>query len=105
MILVSKYLSCYNRFIRRRYMKDKDKVRVSFDVPIEEHSFLKSECAKNRIALRDLLKDVFHKTVEDFRKKQLKERLEKGIQEAKAGKGRIISQKELSEWADMVGNE
>jgi hypothetical protein len=86
-------------------MKEKETVRVSFDVPVEEHIFLKTECAKARIALRDLMQDVFHQTVEQLRKKQLKERLEKGVREAKKGKGRIISQEELDEWEKMVDDE
>lgn len=85
-------------------MKEKETVRVSFDVPLNEHIFLKTECVKAKIALRDLLKEVFHKTVDELRKKSLRERLKKGMEEAKKGKGRIISQKELDEWEEMVDN-
>lgn len=49
----------------------KDKVRVSFDVPINEHTFLKSECARQRISLRDLMQEIFHKTYEEVKKNGL----------------------------------
>lgn len=41
-------------------------------------------------------------TVEESRKKHLKERLEKGIQEARKEKGRLISQQELDEWKKSI---
>lgn len=46
----------------------KDKVRVSYDVPIEEHTFLKTMCAKNRIPFSSFLRDMFHKLVNDLKK-------------------------------------
>jgi hypothetical protein len=80
----------------------KDKVRVSFDVPIDEHTFLKSECAKNRIALRDLLRDVFHKTVEEFRKKQLNDMLLKGFEQSYEGKTKRLTSEDLDKWEKML---
>lgn len=80
----------------------KDKVRVSFDVPIEEHTFLKAECAKNRIALRDLLQDVFHKTVEEFKKKQLNEMLLESFQDIYDGKGTLLTDEDLDRWEKMI---
>lgn len=80
----------------------KDTVRVSFDVPVEEHIFLKSECVKARIPFQNLMKKVFHKTVEEFKKEQLHEVLAKGVKEVKEGKGRVISQEELDSWAKMA---
>ena len=84
-------------------MKEETK-RISFDVPLEEHTFLKTECAKDQIALRDLMRQVFHNTVQEIKKKKLRERLALGIQEAKENKGRIISQEELDEWDKMIDN-
>ena len=40
----------------------RETVRVSFDVPIDEHTFVKSACVEAHINFRDLMKDVFHKT-------------------------------------------
>lgn len=73
-----------------------DTVRVSFDVPVEEHTFLKSECAKNRIALRDLLKNIFHKTVEELKKKQLHEMLDQGFQNVYEGKTTRLTEEQLN---------
>lgn len=80
----------------------KNFVRVSFDVPIEEHTFLKSKCAKDRIVLRDLMRDLFHKTVEDYKKKELHDILLDGFHDSYEGKGRVISQEELDSWSKMV---
>jgi hypothetical protein len=83
----------------------KDTVRVSFDVPADEHIFLKTACVEARIPFRNLMKQVFHKTVEKFKKEKLRKLLTQGIKEAKEGKGRIISQEELDTWAKMVDDE
>lgn len=83
----------------------KETVRVSFDVPIDEHTFLKAACVEAHISFRNLMKKVFHKTVEDLKKEKLHDVLMRGIQEAKEGKGRVISQEELDSWAQMVDDE
>lgn len=62
------------------------------------------------IPFRNLMKKVFHKTVEDLKNEDLKKEklhdiLMKEIQEAKEGKGRVISQEELDPWAKMVDDE
>lgn len=83
----------------------KQTIRVSFDVPVDDHTFLKTECTKSRRSFGKLMQESFHRTVEEFKKKQLNDRLAQGMQEAKEGKGRIISQEELDSWAKMVDNE
>ncbi len=83
----------------------KNTVRVSFDVPIDEHTFLKTICVEEHKPFRDLMKEVFHKTVEEIKKDRLQKILSKGLQEAKEGKGRIISQKELDSWIEEIDNE
>lgn len=80
----------------------KKSIRVSFDVPIDDHTFLKTECTKARIPLRNLMQEVFHKTVEDFRKKELKERLMRGFQESYKAKGSEITQEKLDRWEKMI---
>lgn len=85
----------------------KETVRVSFDVPIDEHTFIKSACVEAHINFRDLMKDVFHKTVEELKKKKKKElhdMLTKGFQEAKEGKTRPLTQDDLDNWSKMVEN-
>lgn len=85
-------------------MKEKDKIRVSFDVPIEEHTFLKIECAKAHIALRDLMKDVFHKTVQDLKKKQLNSMLLQGFEESYEGKTSSLTDEELTKLNDLLND-
>ena len=78
----------------------KNTVRISFDVPIDDHCFLKSECAKSRIPLRDFMQAAFQKALKEYRESQLKKRLRRGIKEAKEGKGRIINVSRFKEFAD-----
>jgi hypothetical protein len=80
----------------------KQKKRVSFDVPLEEHIFLKVECAKAQIALRDLMRDVFHKTVEELKKKNLKEMLSQGFQESYEGKSKPLTDEDLDKWEKTI---
>jgi len=61
-------------------------VRLSFDIPVEEHIVLKSECAQARIAMKDFLHDLVLKGIEELREKQLQKRLKKSIQQSKEGK-------------------
>lgn len=85
----------------------RETVRVSFDVPIDEHTFIKSACVEAHINFRDLMKDVFHKTVEELKKnkkKRLHDMLTKGFREAKGGKTTPLTQKDLDNWSKMVDN-
>ena len=36
----------------------KDYIRLSFDVPVEEHTEIKTECVKNRKAMKDFLRQL-----------------------------------------------
>lgn len=82
----------------------RETVRVSFDVPIDEHTFVKSACVEAHINFRDLMKDVFHKTVEELKKKKLHDMLTKGFQEANEGKTKPLTQEDLDNWSKMVDN-
>jgi hypothetical protein len=73
-------------------------VRLSFDIPIEEHIVLKSECAQARIAMKDFLHDLVLKGIQDLREKQLRKRLKKSIQQSKEGK--IKSRGSFSKYVD-----
>lgn len=64
----------------------KDTVRVSYDVPIDEHILLKTECVKLRIPFNILMRQVFHQTAEELKKKQLHNRLDESLKQAKKGK-------------------
>lgn len=82
----------------------REKVRVSFDVPIDEHALVKAACVEAHISFRDLMKDVFHRTAQELKKKSLHEMLRKGFQEAGEGKTTPLTQKDLDNWSKMVDN-
>lgn len=82
----------------------KETVRVSFDVPIDEHTFVKAACVEAHINFRDLMKDVFHRTAQDLKKKRLHDMLEQGFQEVKEGKTKRLTQDDLDNWSKMVDN-
>lgn len=59
----------------------KSTVRVSFDVPIEEHTYLKTVCVEAHIHFRDLMREHFHKMVSEIKTKELHELLTKSIKD------------------------
>ena len=63
-----------------------DKVRLSVDIPVNQHSALKSQCAQARITIKDFLHQLVLQGIQDLKKKQLHERLKKSIQQSKGGK-------------------
>jgi hypothetical protein len=89
---------------KSKEMKMKGTVRVSFDVPIDEHTLVKAACVEAHINFRDLMKDVFHKTAENLKKKRLHDILTKGFQEAKEGKTKRLTQEDLDKWSKMIDN-
>ena len=61
-------------------------VRLSFDIPVEEHISLKTACARLRMTMKEYLQHLVHEGIRDLEEKELKERLKKSIQQAKEGK-------------------
>lgn len=61
-------------------------VRLSFDVPEEEHILLKTGCAQLKIAIKDFLYEMMLKGLRELKEKQLQDRLKKSIQQSKEGK-------------------
>lgn len=61
-------------------------VRLSFDVPEEEHVLVKTGCAQLRIAMKDFLHESMLKGLKDLNEMLLQERLKKSIQQSKEGK-------------------
>lgn len=61
-------------------------VRLSFDVPTQEHTQLKMECAEARIAMKDFLHDLVLRGIYELREKKLQERLKKSVQQSKEGR-------------------
>jgi len=61
-------------------------VRMSFDIPEEEHVLLKTGCAQLRIAIKDFLHEMLQKGLRELKERQLHDRLKKSIQQSKEGK-------------------
>jgi hypothetical protein len=68
------------------FMKQQHTVRLSLDIPEEEHILLKTQCAQMRIAIKDFLHEMMRKGLQELKDKQLKERLKLSIQQSKEGK-------------------
>ena len=61
-------------------------VRLSFDIPEEEHILLKTGCAQLKMAIKDFLYEMTLKGLRELKEKQLQDRLKKSIQQSKEGK-------------------
>lgn len=61
-------------------------VRLSFDIPEEEHILLKTGCAQLRIAIKDFLHEMMLNGLKELKERQLQDRLRKSIQQSKEGK-------------------
>jgi len=61
-------------------------VRLSFDIPEEEHILLKTGCAQLRIAIKDFLHEMLLVGLRELKEKQLHARLKKSIKQSKEGK-------------------
>lgn len=64
----------------------KEKVRLSFDIPLEEHILLKTACAQARLAIKDFMHEMMLKGLQELKKKELNDRLKLSIQQSKEGK-------------------
>lgn len=74
---------------------DKETVRISFDVPVNEHILYKTECVKSRVPIKDFMHNLVVMGMKEYRKAQLNEKLAKSIKKAKEGKVRKVSSEEL----------
>lgn len=70
-------------------------VRLSFDIPEDEHTILKTACAHARLAIKDFVHAMILKGIKELKKDEFKKRLKESIQQAKEGKSRVISSGEL----------
>jgi hypothetical protein len=75
-------------------------VRVSFDIPVQEHTLLKMQCVQSRKAMKDFLYDLVIREIKSAEDKELKKRLKKSIQQSKEGKVRS-----RGSFAEYVENE
>lgn len=76
-------------------------VRLSFDIPENEHFVLKSLCVHARLSIKDFVHGMILKGMQELKKEEFKKRLQESIKQSKEGRGRIISSAELDE---MVKN-
>lgn len=84
---------------------DKETVRISFDVPVEEHILYKTECVKSRIPIKDFMHNLVMMGMKEYTKARLNEKLSKSIQQAKKGKVRTVSLEELDQWEKDLGHD
>lgn len=77
-------------------------VRLSFDIPEEEHTMLKMTCVQAKVAIKDFVHEMILKGIQDFKKDAFRKRLKESIRQSKEGKGRVISSKELDEMIQDV---
>lgn len=61
-------------------------IRLSFDIPVEEHTLLKAVCSISRTTMKEFLQELIHERVKNFQEKELQKRLKKSIQQSKEGK-------------------
>jgi hypothetical protein len=61
-------------------------VRLSFDIPEEEHILLKTGCAQLKISIKNFLHEIMRKGLCELKEKQLQDRLKKSIKQSKEGK-------------------
>jgi hypothetical protein len=66
-------------------MKD-NMVRISFDIPENEHTMLKIGCAQARIPIKDFMHEMVLKGIQELEEDKLKTRLKLSIQQSKKGK-------------------
>jgi hypothetical protein len=76
----------------------KETVRLSFDVPIDEHILYKTESVQSRTPIKDLLHTLVILGMKEYKKAKFNERMKKSIQQAKEGKTRTVSLEELDRW-------
>lgn len=77
-------------------------VRLSFDIPVDEHIMLKTTCAQSRLAIKDFVHAMILKGIGEFKKEKFKKRLKESIRQSKEGKGRVINSAELDEMVEDV---
>ncbi len=84
---------------------NKQTVRVSFDVPIDEHILYKTECVKSRVPIKDFMHNLVIMGMKEYRKAKLNEKLSRSVQQAKEGKVRTVSSEELDQWEKDLEND
>lgn len=84
--------------------KQKD-VRVSFNMPADEHIMIKTECVKTRIPMKDYLHELVRIGWEQVKKAEFRDKMEKSLQQAKEGKVKKITSEDLDQWEKELEND
>ncbi len=84
---------------------NKETVRISFDVPVEEHILYKTECVKSRISIKDFMHNLVMIGMKEYKKAKFKEKMSRSIKQAKKGKVRTVSSEELDQWEKDLEND
>lgn len=100
-MLVCKHAVFYTYSVEQGGYMRENMVRLSFDIPEDEHFILKNACVQAKVSIKDYVHGMLLKGLEDLKKDAFKKRLKESIKQSKKEKGRIISSTELDE---MVGN-
>ena len=80
-------------------------VRLSFDIPEDEHLILKIACAQARLAIKDFVHGMILKGIKDLQKAEFEKKLKESVQQAKNGRVRRVSSKELEQWESELEND
>ncbi|MBS0621395.1 MAG: hypothetical protein JSR80_00330 [Verrucomicrobia bacterium] len=73
----------------------KEKARLTLDMSIEEHMYLKMACAKLGITMRDFLLSAAFERMEELEDEWLAARARETLDDIQAGKEKVISLDEL----------
>jgi hypothetical protein len=84
---------------------NKETVRISFDVPVDEHILYKTECVKSRVPIKDFMHNLVVIGMKEYRKAKFNEKMSRSIQQAKEGKVRTVSSEELDQWVKDLEND
>lgn len=84
---------------------NKETVRVSFDISVEEHILYKTECVKTRVPIKDFMHNLVIMGMKEYKKVKLNKKLSRSIKQAKEGKVRTISSEELDQWEKDLEND
>ncbi len=83
----------------------KNTVRLSFDVPVEEHIMYKTECVKSRVPIKDFLHNLVMLGMKEYERAKFNKKMGKSIQQAKKGKVRTVSPNELDRWESELEDD
>lgn len=82
----------------------KNTVRISFDVPVDEHILYKTECVRTRIPVKDFVHNLVKLGMQEYQKEQFDIKMKKSLLQAKKGKVRTVSLEELDRWETELEN-